>query len=164
MNNKKDYYKILGIERNASEEEIKSAYKELIKKYHPDKEGGDEEKAKEVNVAYEVLIDKDKRNNYDSPPQPNFPFGEMNMNDIFFKFAFGGRGFENMTSIQQISKDITLTLKEVLFEKEIEIEIKEIGQKIKFELPADFKCGGTYQIQLSKSKRQTLIIHLKVNV
>ena len=62
-----DYYKILGIDKTASKEEIKKAYKKLAKKYHPDnKETGDEQKFKEVQNAYETLIDDVKRFWYDS--------------------------------------------------------------------------------------------------
>jgi len=60
----KDYYKILGVSRDASEEEIKKAYRKLAHKYHPDK-GGDPEKFKEINEAYQVLSDKEKRAQYD---------------------------------------------------------------------------------------------------
>ncbi|RME60230.1 molecular chaperone DnaJ [Candidatus Parcubacteria bacterium] len=61
----KDYYKILGVDRNASEEEIKKAYRRLAHKYHPDKSTGDEKKFKEINEAYQVLSDKKKRAFYD---------------------------------------------------------------------------------------------------
>ncbi len=61
----KDYYKILGVSRNASTEEIKKAFRRLAHKYHPDKEGGDAEKFKEVNEAYQVLSDPKKRAQYD---------------------------------------------------------------------------------------------------
>lgn len=60
-----DYYKILGVEKNSSEEEIKKAYRKLAHKYHPDKEGGDENKFKEINEAYQVLSDKTKKSQYD---------------------------------------------------------------------------------------------------
>lgn len=61
----KDYYKILGVSRNASQEEIKKAYRRLAHQYHPDKAGGDEKKFKEINEAYQVLSDKHKRAQYD---------------------------------------------------------------------------------------------------
>src|SRR2546423_9089852 len=64
----KDYYKILGVERNAAEEDIKKAYRKLARKYHPDvsKEANAKEKFQEVSEAYETLRDKEKRAAYDS--------------------------------------------------------------------------------------------------
>jgi len=62
----KDYYKILGIDKNATQEEIKKAYRKLAKKYHPDSNPGDkkaEEKFKEINEAYEVLGDEEREKN-----------------------------------------------------------------------------------------------------
>ena len=71
---KKDYYKILGIDRSASEGEIKKAYRRLAHQHHPDKSGGDEKKFKEINEAYQVLSDKVKKAYYDrfgtSEPMP----------------------------------------------------------------------------------------------
>jgi curved DNA-binding protein len=64
----KDYYKVLGVERNATEADIKSAFRKLALKYHPDRNQGNdsaEEKFKEINEAYEVLSDKQKRARYD---------------------------------------------------------------------------------------------------
>ncbi len=60
-----DYYKILGINKSASEDEIKKAFRKLAHKYHPDKKGGDEKKFKEINEAYQILSDKNKRAQYD---------------------------------------------------------------------------------------------------
>ncbi|HXF44353.1 MAG TPA: molecular chaperone DnaJ [Candidatus Paceibacterota bacterium] len=60
-----DYYKILGVRKEASEDEIKKAFRRLAHKYHPDKAGGDEEKFKKINEAYQVLSNKDKRAQYD---------------------------------------------------------------------------------------------------
>lgn len=61
----KDYYKILGVSNQASEEEIKKAYRKLAHQFHPDKPGGDEKKFKEINEAYQVLSDNKKRTHYD---------------------------------------------------------------------------------------------------
>lgn len=75
----KDYYKILGVNKGASEEEIKKAYRRLAHQYHPDKAGGDETKFKEINEAYQVLSDRTKRANYDrfgaAEPGAGFSWG-----------------------------------------------------------------------------------------
>ena len=62
----KNYYDILGVTKGATEEDIKSAFRKLAHKYHPDKKGGDEKKFKEVSEAYTVLSDKKKRAEYDT--------------------------------------------------------------------------------------------------
>lgn len=66
----KDYYKILGVTREASGEEIKKAFRKLAREYHPDKNGGDEKKGqlfREINEAYETLGNEEKRKSYDLP-------------------------------------------------------------------------------------------------
>ena len=65
MPNKRDYYDILGVPKGASPDDIKRAFRKLAHQYHPDKAGGDETKFKEINEAYQVLSDKDKRAKYD---------------------------------------------------------------------------------------------------
>ena len=70
----KDYYKILGVLKTASTDEIKKAYRKLAREYHPDKTGGDEKKNRvflDVNEAYEVLGNEDKRKNYDEKKPDN---------------------------------------------------------------------------------------------
>lgn len=105
MADKRDYYEVLGVQKGASEDEIKKAFRQSAKKYHPDLHPGDkdcEEKFKEVNEAYEVLSDSQKRARYDqfghAGVDPNFgagggsPFGQdMDIGDIFNSF-FGGFG------------------------------------------------------------------------
>ncbi len=78
----KDYYQILGVKKGASEDDIKKAFRVLAHKYHPDKEGGDEAKFKEVNEAYQVLSDAKKRAQYDQFGSAGPGFG-----------GFGGQGF-----------------------------------------------------------------------
>ncbi len=70
---KKNYYDILGVNKNASQDDIKKAYRSLSKKYHPDKNNGDDSKFKEINEAYDTLGDETKRRQYDNPN----PFGEF---------------------------------------------------------------------------------------
>ena len=88
----KDYYKALGVEPSASEAEIKTAYRRLARKYHPDvsKEAGAEERFKAVNEAYEVLKDKDKRAQYDQLKASGYRPGE----EFRPPPGFGGGGFQ----------------------------------------------------------------------
>jgi curved DNA-binding protein len=99
-----DYYKLLGVNRNASEAEIKKAYRKLAMKYHPDHAKGDkaaEEKFKKISEAYAVLSDKDKRQEYDTFGSEGFRqrfsqediFRGFNVNDILREFGFGGDVF-----------------------------------------------------------------------
>ena len=102
MAEKRDYYEVLGVDRNASPEEIKKAYKKMAIKYHPDKNPGNkeaEEKFKEVAEAYSILSDPDKKARYDQfghagveGAGPDFSSGFGNLNDILNDFL-GGFGF-----------------------------------------------------------------------
>ncbi len=84
---KRDYYEVLGVAKSASDDEIKKAFRKAAVKYHPDKEGGDEAKFKEVNEAYEVLKDKQKRQRYDQ-------FGHAGVGGASGGFGGGGNPFE----------------------------------------------------------------------
>lgn len=133
----KDYYKILGVSRNASPEEIKKAYRRLAHQYHPDK-GGDEQKFKEINEAYEVLSDPQKRAQYDRFGQTftRTPGGgfEFNFSDLFtnlgnfetfFDEIFGSAKKSRVRRRgQDLVVNLTISFEEAAFgtKKEISLE------------------------------------------
>lgn len=103
-----DYYEQLGVSKNASEEDIKKAYRKLAHQYHPDKSGGDAEKFKKINEAYQVLSNKEKRAQYDkfgrvfdgAAPGAGAGFGGFGQNG--FGFDFGNIDFGNMGEMGDI--------------------------------------------------------------
>jgi curved DNA-binding protein len=119
-----DYYKILGVSRNASQEEIKKAYRSLAMKHHPDR-GGDANKFKEIEEAYRTLSDSQTKSQYDNPGS----FGQGNINEeIFEQFfrnpfgfgaGFGARGPKN----PNINVTIDITLEDAFQGKTIDAEI-----------------------------------------
>src|SRR4051812_9111642 len=132
---KRDYYEILGIAKNASDEDIKKAYRKLAIKYHPDKNPDDkqaEEKFKEAAEAYEVLSNADKRQRYNqfghagvSGSAGGFGGGGMNMDDIFSQFgdifggAFGGFSSGRGGSSRRVTRGTNLRVKVKLTLKDI---------------------------------------------
>ena len=96
MSSKRDYYEVLGVQKNASKEEIKNVYRKLALQYHPDrnKEPGAEEKFKEISEAYAVLSDDEKRKRYDMygdvGAEEAFRGSEANFEEIFRDMGFGG--------------------------------------------------------------------------
>jgi molecular chaperone DnaJ len=139
MADKRDYYETLGVAKGASDDEIKKAFRKLAVKHHPDKEGGDETKFKEINEAYEVLKDSKKRQRYDqfghagvggatgggggfSGGNPfggfggmggqniNFDFGDGGLGDIFNSFFGGAGGAQRRGPVRGRDVEVELTL------------------------------------------------------
>ena len=175
MAEKRDYYEVLGVSKGASDSEIKSAYRKLAKKYHPDMNPGDKEaeaKFKEASEAYAVLSDADKRRQYDqfghaafdggAGGAGGFDFGGMDMGDIFgdiFGDFFGGgrsRGQSNgPMKGQNIRTSVRITFEEACFgvDKEIDVTLKEecatchgTGAKPGTSPETCKKCGGKGQV------------------
>ncbi|PYI86427.1 MAG: molecular chaperone DnaJ [Verrucomicrobia bacterium] len=156
---KRDYYEVLGIGRNASDEEVKRAYRKLAVKFHPDKNPDDphaEEKFKELGEAYDVLMDPEKRAAYDrfghaafAPGGIGFGGGFHDPFDIFrevfgggfgggiFETFFGGAGTrtEDRHRGSDLRYDMEITLEEAAFGVQKEIEIEKLG--------ICDKCDGT---------------------
>ena len=149
---KRDYYEVLGVDKNATEDQIKKAYRTIAIKYHPDRNPGNkeaEEKFKEAAEAYDVLHDPQKRQQYDqfgfNVPGGGFdPFGgtTMNMDDIFSMFGdiFGGRagfgGFGGGTRGRQQHRGSDLRLK-------VRLTLEEIAHGVtkKFKVRKDITCS-----------------------
>src|SRR6476646_10054290 len=98
MTSKRDYYEVLGVQKNANKEEVKNAYRKLALQYHPDrnKSHNAEEKFKEISEAYAVLSDEEKRKRYDTyghvGAEEVFRGSEANFAEIFKDMGFGGVG------------------------------------------------------------------------
>ena len=162
MAEKRDYYEVLGVDKNASEKDIKKAYRKLAMKYHPDvsEEEGAEEKFKEVSEAYAVLSDDEKRQRYDQfghagmdgfsaedfYQNVNFEdiFQGFDIGNIFDMFGFGGGSHRRggPTGPQRgsdIYTEVKITLEEAF--NGVEKEIKELCEKnlSKFSIPYDYE-------------------------
>lgn len=145
---KRDYYETLGIGKNASADEIKKAFRRKAIELHPDKQGGDEAKFKEINEAYEVLKDPSKRQRYDqfghagvggsaaSDGNPfgggfngqnvNFDFGDMGLGDIFNSFfgggAAGGRQ-QRQARGNDVETRVEITFEQAIFGTEVDLRL-----------------------------------------
>lgn len=162
----KDLYSILGVEKNASEDEIKKAYRKLAHKHHPDKKGGDEAKFKEINGAYQTLSDKQKRGQYDQFGQTfegsgaggaggfggasgggfNFDFGQGRAGgnaggfEDLFSDLFSQTGFGGSTgSEEKIGSDIAVDVEITFKEMALGVDKQvELYKKVLCD-----KCDGT---------------------
>ncbi len=147
---KRDYYEVLGVGKNASADEIKKAFRRKAIESHPDKQGGDEAKFKEVNEAYEVLKDDRKRQRYDQfghagvgtsaasdggnpfagfggqGQNVNFDFGDLGLGDIFSSFfggGMGGRSSARQSRGRDVETHIDLTFEQAVFGTQIDVRV-----------------------------------------
>ncbi|MGN1059832.1 MAG: molecular chaperone DnaJ, partial [Clostridia bacterium] len=185
MAEKRDYYEVLGVDKSASAEEIKKAYRKMAKQYHPDLHPDDKEaeaKFKEVNEAYEVLSDAEKKQRYDqfghAGVDPNFGAGGysggfdggFDIGDIFEGFFGGGAGFGRGGARRNAPKrgadleaEVTISFEEAAFgcEKEIHLYRTEFcpdcdgsGAKAGSEVTTCTACGGSGQV---RSTQRTIL-------
>ncbi len=156
----KDYYKILGVTQTANEEEIKKAYRKLAHQYHPDKQGGSADKFKEINEAYQVLGDKQKKENYDrfGTAEPAGGFGGTNwgdfdmggmggvninmgdLNDIFESFFGGAAGGRGRRTVRR-GADLELS-QEITLEESFHGTVKNLNVRTKITCPICRGAGG----------------------
>ncbi len=141
----RDYYEVLGVGKDASPDEIKKAFRRLAVQHHPDKEGGDEAKFKEINEAYEVLKDPSKRQRYDqfghagvggasgggnpfgggfNGQNVNFDFGDLGFGDIFSSFfGGGGRSQSRQARGRDVETKIDISFEAAVFGTEQDLHI-----------------------------------------
>ena len=189
--NKRDYYEVLGVQKSASEDEIKKAYRSLAKKYHPDMNPGDKDaevKFKEVNEAYAVLSDSDKRSKYDRfghaafDPSAGgggyggfsgFDGGDFDFGDIFSSF-FGGGGGGSSYSRQNMPIDgddigarVTISFDEAAFGTKKEVNFARVetcgdcggkGAKNDSDIETCKDCRGTGRVSV---RQQTILGYMQ---
>ena len=178
--NKRDYYEVLGVAKTASDDEIKKAYRQLAKKYHPDMNPGDKEaeaKFKEASEAYAILSDPEKKRQYDQFGHAafeqggggagGFDFNMGDMGDIFgdiFGDLFGGGRSRQRTSNgpmkgANLRTGIRITFEEAVFgtEKELELNLKDqcekchgTGAKPGTSAESCKKCNGSGQVTVTQ--------------
>ena len=146
-------YEVLGVDKTASQDQIKKAYRKLARQYHPDRNPGDagaEEKFKEVQGAYDVLSDPDKRKQYDrigsvngrpgaGPDATTFDFGDFDLGDIFGGLFNRGRGTQQQAQRGQRGNDVEV---EVRVSFEDALQGAEVTVPVQLEL-ACHTCHGT---------------------
>jgi molecular chaperone DnaJ len=142
---KRDYYEVLGVGKGASADEIKKAFRRAAIQYHPDKQGGDEAKFKEVNEAYEILKDPSKRQRYDqfghagvgssaaSDGDPfggagnqgvHFDFGDLGLGDIFENFFSGGQqGQARQARGRDVETRVDVSFEDAVFGTDVELRL-----------------------------------------
>jgi len=146
MAEKSDYYDVLGVGKSASADEIKKAFRKKAIQHHPDKEGGNEAKFKEVNEAYEVLKDGSKRQRYDqfghagvggnagsdpyggyggqSGQNVHFDFGDLGLGDIFGSFFGGGQQRQGRAKRgRDVETDVVINFEQAVFGTEVELNM-----------------------------------------
>lgn len=187
LNMSSDYYKILGVSKSASADEIKKAYRKLALQYHPDRGGGKEaeEKFKELNEAYQILSDPQKRQTYDQFGEAAFKnggrgnyssqgFGGFDGFD-FSGFSQGGFGgglgdiFEDFfgASMSQVQAEVRITPAQAVLGEKLSLDIG--GEKIEFNIPAGTQSGTSYRFPgkgraYKGNKRGDLILTITIEM
>lgn len=175
----KDYYKILGVAKGASTDEIKRAFRKLSHQHHPDK-GGDTEKFKEINEAYQILSDPQKRTKYDQFGSASFSSGsgggfegfDFSNFDGFrsggFEFNFGGLGdiFEDFfsSSLSTIQAEVQISVAQAVLGDKIKLRVE--NEAIDLTIPPGTQNGQQFIFRgkgrAGRRGRGDLMIQIKV--
>lgn len=169
MEPKKDYYEVLGVNKNADDAAIKKAYRKLAKKYHPDTNQGNadaEKKFKEVNEAYDVLGDKEKRKLYDQYGQD--PYGQ----DQYYSSGGPQSGYQEFHFEGSDMDDIMDELFGNAFRGSKGFQRKERsvkGKNIETEVPISFEeavfgCDKRFTLESGDGSRQSLEVHIPAGI
>ena len=165
-----DYYATLGVAKNASQDEIKRAYRKLASLHHPDK-GGDKNKFQEVQAAYAVLSDDQKRAQYDNP-RPQFSgFGDgvhVNVNDIFsqmFGGGFGGFGQHQHPRRNHLRVSLWIKLADVALggKKTVAINTANGSQTVEIDIPLGLNDGDNVQYPSIGPGGQDVVITFRIH-
>lgn len=176
----KDYYDILGVSKNASQDDIKKAFRKLAHEHHPDK-GGDQAKFKELNEAYQVLSDPNKRSQYDqfgaSFDSRGGPSGFSGFRGFSgfggsgFDFSFGGglgSIFEDMFSqaFSQVQAQVEISLSQAVLGDKLRLNVG--GETIDLNIPPGTQDGTTFQFrgkgQAHRRGRGDLLVTVRVKI
>ncbi len=179
----KDYYQILGVSKTASAEEIKRAYRKLAHEHHPDKSNGEAKKFKEINEAYQILSNPQKRSQYDQfgTAGDQSDFGGFNQNTQGFSgfegfssggFGFGGIGdiFEDMFGgvFSQVQTEVSIPLTSAILGEKMQFKTSS-NDLIELSIPPGTQDGTRFRFrgkggQMRSSKRGDLIITIRVQL
>lgn len=181
----KDYYNILGVSKNASDDEIKRAFRKLAQEHHPDK-GGDSGKFKELNEAYSILSDPHKRAAYDrfgadfANGRGGFQRGAAGFEDLFtsangaggFRFSFGG-GLGDLfddffgEAFSQVQVEVPISLTQAVLGDTLRFQTQH-GDTLELKIPAGTQDGQTFRFQgkgnLHRRGRGDLLVVVRIRL
>jgi len=184
-----DFYETLGVSKSASADEIKKAYRKLALKHHPDK-GGEQEKFKEINEAYQTLSDPQKRAQYDQFGSAGSPFGggsnqgsgfggfdfsnfQQGGNSEGFEFNFGGGGLGDIfgdffsSAFATVQAEVEIPLTQAVLGGKLHIEVS--GEKLELDIPEGTEDGTQFRFRgkgrkTRSGERGDLIIAVRVKI
>jgi len=177
----KDYYNILGVKKDATTEDIKRAYRKLAHQHHPDKDGGDEARFKEINEAYQVLSDQNKRAQYDQFGSigSDSGFNWQNANSAQYQWGandFSDFGFDNLGDIfegifgqafSQVQTEIEIFLTQALLGAKIDLQTTD-GNIITLNIPSGTQDGTTFRFRgkgrVNRRGRGDLLVTVRVRL